>query len=237
VSRKRRILLKISGGALGPAGGLGIGEQETGRIAREIVAAMQEGGQELALVVGGGNFLRGRDISSQRIGRVTADHMGMLATIINGLALQSVLESLNLETRVLSAFAINEMVEPFIRRKAIHHLEEGRVLILVGGTGLPYFSTDSTAAIRALELNAEILLKGTSVRGVYSADPKLDPNAELFHEISFDAVLQKSLKVIDATAISLCRDQKLPVEIFDMTVEGNIQRAIRGERLGTLIRS
>ncbi len=230
-----RLLLKVSGGALGPEGATGIEAESLARISQEITAALKPGRVQLGIVVGGGNFLRGRDVTS--IERVTADHMGMLATIMNGLALQASLESRGVATRVLSAFPIYEMVEPFVRRTAVEHLDAGRVLILVGGTGLPYFSTDSTAAVRALEIGASKILKGTSVRGVFSEDPKQVPAAKFYDEITYDEILEKELRVIDATAASLCRENRVPIEVFDMTVAGNIEKAIRGERLGTLVRA
>ncbi len=230
-----RLLLKVSGGALGPEGATGIEAESLARISQEITAALKPGRVQLGIVVGGGNFLRGRDVTS--IERVTADHMGMLATIMNGLALQASLESRGVATRVLSAFPIYEMVEPFVRRTAVEHLDAGRVLILVGGTGLPYFSTDSTAAVRALEIGASKILKGTSVRGVFSEDPKHVPAAKFYDEITYDEILEKELRVIDATAASLCRENRVPIEVFDMTVAGNIEKAIRGERLGTLVRA
>jgi uridylate kinase len=232
---RTRLLLKVSGGALGPSRGGGIGPGEVGRLANEIAGGLSGGDRELAIVVGGGNFLRGRDFSPV-VDRVAADQMGMLATVLNGLALQSVLEGHGVETRVLSAIAIEGLVERFDRRRAVAHLESGGVLVLVGGTGLPYFSTDMTAVLRALELGADMVLKGTRVRGVFSADPQTDSEAKFFAEIGFDEILVRGLAVIDSSAVSLCRDHDLPIEIFDMTQEGNVRRVISGERLGTLVR-
>ena len=236
MAQRNRLLLKVSGEAFGSSDGRGaIGEEAVDRIAREIVVGVRKADSQVALVVGGGNFLRGRDAASGHRDRLTADHMGMLATVLNGLALRSALEHNGVEARVLSAVRIDPMGEYFVPRHAIQHLEAGRILVLVGGTGLPYFSTDSTAALRALEINSTRLLKGTGVRGIFSADPRKDPNASFFDELTFDEFLRRDLKVIDATAASLCRDHDLPIEVFDMTQEGNITRAICGERLGTLL--
>jgi len=234
--QRRRILLKISGESLCRAGGFGIDADEVLRIARQVNDAISQNSIELALVVGGGNFLRGEQISRQGIERTTADFMGMLATIMNALALQSALESIGVQTRVQSAIDVADVAEPFIRRRAIRHLEKGRVVIFAGGTGNPYFTTDTTAALRAVEIGAVVLLKGTKVRGIYTADPVSNPEAKFYEEVSFQEVLQKRLRVMDSAAIILCMDNHLPILVFDMTKEGNIERALRGDRIGTLVR-
>jgi uridylate kinase len=231
----KRILLKISGEAFSGEGGSGIDPQELEAIARQCqeVAAS---GIELAVVVGGGNFIRGATFSDKgHIPRATADYMGMLGTVLNGLALQEMLEKLGQPTRVLSAIHVSQVCEPFIRRRAVRHLEKGRVVVLVAGTGNPFFTTDTGAAQRAVELGAEVLLKVTKVEGVYSADPKKDPNAVFLPEVSFDRVLSDKLKVMDMTAFAMCREQRLPVVIFDMKTPGTILRVCRGERVGTKV--
>jgi uridylate kinase len=232
---RRRLLLKMSGESLCEPGGFGIDGKRALSLARQIQAGLAPGEVQLALVIGGGNFMRGEKVAEQGIDRATADNMGMLATIMNALALQSALEGHGLETRVLSAIQVNDVAEPFIRRRCIRHLEKGRVVILAGGTGHPFFTTDTTAALRALEIGAQILFKGTKVRGVYSADPVRHPEARLFERLSFVEVLEKRLRVMDATAISLCMENKLPIRVFDMQEPGNIERALRGEALGTLV--
>lgn len=231
----RRVLLKLSGESLCAEGGFGIDAKETVALARQIQAGMASRDLQLALVVGGGNFVRGEQIARQGIERVTADNMGMLATIMNALALQAALEAAGVETRVLSAIDVNDLAEPFIRRRALRHLEKGRVVILAGGSGHPYFTTDTAAALRAMQLGATLLIKGTKVDGVYSADPKTSPDAELFDKLTFFEVLEKRLRVMDTTAISLCMEHKLPILVFNMREPGNIERALRGERLGTLV--
>ncbi len=233
---RRRVLLKISGESLCRPGGFGIEPEVVNRIALQLKAAVESGTVELALVVGGGNFLRGEQVSRQGIERTTADFMGMLATILNALALQSVLEHLGVQTRVQSAIHVADVAEPFIRRRAIRHLEKGRVVIFAGGTGNPYFTTDTTAALRAVEIGASLLSKATKVRGVFSADPKDHPDARFYEEVPFSEVLQKRLKVIDSAAIILCMDNHVPILVFDMGPDGNIERALRGERVGTLMR-
>ncbi len=233
---RRRVLLKISGESLCRAGGFGIDPEVVDGIGRQVVNSLSSGSLELALVVGGGNFLRGEQVSRQGIERTTADFMGMLATIMNALALQSILESLGVQTRVQSAIDVADVAEPFIRRRAIRHLEKGRVVIFAGGTGNPYFTTDTTAALRAIEVGAGLLLKATKVRGVFAEDPKENPDARFYDEITFGEVHQKRLKVMDSAAIILCMDNHLPILVFDMTGEGNIERALRGERIGTLVR-
>jgi uridylate kinase len=232
---KRRVLLKISGEALAPKGEKGLGHDQLAYVTNEVKAVLEKDAIDIALVVGGGNFLRGREVSGERVRRVTADHMGMLATIINGLAMQASLESAGVETRVLSAIDVADVAEPFIVRRAVRHMEKGRVVIFVGGTGNPFFSTDSAAALRANEIGADVLLKGTNVRGVYAEDPRQNSNAEFFEEVTFDKVLRLNLKVMDAAAFALCRDNNLTVRVFDMTEAGNIQRALDGEALGSLV--
>jgi uridylate kinase len=232
---QRRILLKISGESLCKEGGFGIDPKQVLDLAGQIEAGLAGGETQLSMVVGGGNFIRGEHIAGQGIDRVTGDNMGMLATIMNALALQSALEAQGVETRVQSAIQVNDVAEPFIRRRALRHLEKGRVVILAGGTGNPYFTTDTTAALRALQIGASTLLKGTKVKGVYSADPIHHPDAEFYERLTFIEVLEKRLKVMDSTAISLCMDNKLPILVFSMREPGNVVRALRGERLGTLV--
>jgi uridylate kinase len=232
---QRRILLKISGESLCTDGGFGIDPKQVLDLARQIQSGLSTGALQLSLVVGGGNFVRGEQIAGQGIDRVTGDNMGMLATIMNALALQSALEALGVETRVQSAIQVNDVAEPFIRRRSIRHMEKGRVVILAGGTGHPYFTTDTTAALRALQIGATALFKGTKVNGVYSADPILHPEAQFYDRLTFLEVLQRRLRVMDSTAISLCMDNKLPILVFNMREPGNVERALRGERLGTLV--
>ena len=232
----RRILLKISGESLSREGVLGIDPTKVISLAHEIRDARECQDLELAVVVGGGNFIRGEEVASQGIGRVTGDNMGMLATIMNALALQSALEGVGVETRVQSAIQVNDVAEPFIRRRALRHLQKRRVIMLAGGTGNPYFTTDTTAALRALQIGATALYKGTKVNGVFSADPVEDPDAEFYPKLTFLEVLQKQLKVMDSTAISLCMDNKLPILVFNMTEVGNVKRVLKGEQgLGTLV--
>ncbi|TAJ21791.1 MAG: UMP kinase [Planctomycetota bacterium] len=232
----QRVLLKLSGEALGhPENGHGLHQDALAAIARQ-VARLVEIGVEVAVVVGGGNILRGAEFSSVGGNRASADYMGMLGTLINGLALQEAIEKLGLDTRVCTALEVRQVAELFVRRRALAHLEKGRVVILAGGTGNPFFTTDTAAALRATELECEVLLKATKVDGVYSADPKKDPQATRFSELSYADVLHKNLRVMDGTAITLCQENKLPVIVFDVFREGNIERAVRGERIGTLIR-
>lgn len=231
----RRVLLKMSGEALSHEGAFGIDSQIVRDMAEQVKAGMEGGDLQLALVVGGGNYIRGQQVAAQGMDRTTGDNMGMLATIMNSLALQAALEGAGVETRVMSAIGVNGVAEPFIRRRCIRHLEKGRVVILAGGTGHPYFTTDTTAALRALELDATLLLKATKVRGIYSADPKCDPKAQFLERLSFQEVLVKRLRVMDWAAISLCMENKLPIVVFNMTESGNIVRALHGERLGTLV--
>jgi len=231
----RRILVKLSGEVFKGPQGSGIDPQECVRIAREI-KAVYERGVEVALVVGGGNIFRGLAKSKDfDMDRSVADYMGMLATVMNGLALQDALEKQDMPTRVMTAIPISKVAEPYIRRRAIRHLEKKRVVIFVAGTGNPYFTTDTAAALRAVEINAEVLLKGTKVDGVYSADPVKDPDARFYDSISFDAVIEKNLKVMDMTAFTMCRENNLPIIVFNVLVDGNLRRIVNEEKLGTLV--
>ncbi len=232
---ENRVLLKISGEMLCETGGFGINPANVQDLAQQIQEGLSQGDVQLAMVCGGGNFLRGSQIAGDEIGRITGDNMGMLATIMNALAIQSSLERLGVETRVLSAIPVNDLAEPFIRRRALRHLEKRRVVLLAGGTGNPYFTTDTTAALRALQIRAGVLAKGTKVDGVYSDDPIENPDAEMFDELSFLDVLQKRLKIMDSTAVSLCMDNSLPINVFNMKEHGNVIRFLAGERLGTMV--
>ena len=232
--RYRRVLLKLSGEALMGAGTFGI-DPEVVRVLSDELVAVHGMGVQLALVVGGGNIFRGVRAASSGMDRVSGDHMGMLATLINSLALQDQLEQRGVPTRVLSALDIHQVAEPFIRRRAIRHLEKGRVVILAAGTGNPYFTTDSAAALRAMEVKAEVLLKATKVDGIFSADPMKDPTATKYERISYREVLERGLKVMDATAISLCMDNKLPIVVFNIRQDGNIRRVVRGDAIGSVV--
>ena len=229
-----RILLKLSGEALMGSQPFGIDEKVVAAIADE-VRDVHSLGVEIAVVVGGGNIIRGLAASHRGIDRVTGDHMGMLATVINALALQDALEKRGVATRVQSAIDINTVAEPFIRRRAIRHLEKKRVVIFAAGTGNPYFTTDSAAALRANEIHAEILLKATKVDGLYTADPQKDPDATLLPKVSYQEVLERGLEVMDTAAIALCRDNKLPIGIFEMMIPGNIRRVVTGEHVGSIV--
>jgi len=230
-----RVLLKLSGEALMGKQAYGIDESVLAGLSKEIQEATSLGIQ-IALVVGGGNIFRGIGSSKDlRIDRASADYMGMLATIINSLALQGALEGAGVDTRVLSAIEMKAIAEPYIRRRAVRHLEKGRVVIFAAGTGSPYFTTDTAAALRAIEINADVILKATKVDGVYDRDPMKDSNAEMFHQLTYLDVLKKKLKVMDATAISLCMDNGLPIVVFNLTVNGNILKAVTGERIGTVV--
>jgi uridylate kinase len=232
-----RVLLKLSGEALGdPETGHGIDPEAVRTVARQ-VARVVAAGASLAIVCGGGNILRGAEFSRLGAHRASADYMGMLATIINGLALSDALEQQELETRVLTALEIRQVAEPFVRRRALAHMDKGRVVILAGGTGNPFFTTDTAAALRATELGCEVLLKGTKVDGVYTADPKKDPTAKLLPELSYMEVLNNGLGVMDGTAVTLCMENRLPVVVFNMFEDGNLERVVRGETLGTRIGS
>jgi uridylate kinase len=232
----KRILLKISGEALMGDAGYGIDPKVASRLARE-VREISELGVEVALVVGGGNIFRGLKASAQGMDRASGDYMGMLATVMNAVALQDALEKEGKFTRVMSAIEMREVAEPFIRRRAVRHLEKGRIVIFAAGTGNPYFTTDSAAALRALEIKADVLMKATSVSGIYTADPRKDKNAIKIEELDYRRVLRDELKVMDASAISLCMDNGMPILVFDMTVPGNIKRAVIGEKIGSLVRA
>jgi uridylate kinase len=231
----KRVLLKLSGEALAGDQGYGIEPKTITTIASEIKEVVACGVQ-LSLVIGGGNIFRGLAASSKGMDRASADYMGMLATVINSLAMQDALEKIGVDTRVQSAIAMQEVAEQYIRRRAIRHLEKGRVVIFGAGTGNPYFTTDTAASLRAMEVGAEVILKGTKVDGVYSADPKKDPLATKFETLTYLEVLKKGLQVMDATATSLCMDNSLPIIVFDITTEGNIKRVVLGEQIGTTVK-
>ena len=230
----KRILLKLSGEALMGDEPYGINGERLREYAEE-VKAVADMGVELAIVIGGGNIFRGLKGASEGMDRTQADHMGMLATVINGLALQSAMEGAGLKTRLQSAIEMDKVAEPFIRRKAIRHLEKGRVVIFGGGTGNPYFTTDTAATLRAIEIDADVILKGTRVDGIYSADPEKDANATKYDTLSFKEVYELGLNVMDMTAFTLSNENKLPILVFDMNRPGNLQRVARGESIGTLV--
>jgi uridylate kinase len=230
----KRVLLKLSGEAFAGGGGLGVDPDVVASIARQIAAVVHSGAQ-VAVVIGGGNYFRGAQLSDRGMDRARADYMGMLGTVMNCLALQDFCEKAGIETRVQTAIAMGQVAEPYIPRRAIRHLEKGRVVIFGAGLGQPYFSTDTTAAQRALEVGAEVVLMAKGVDGVYDADPRTHADAQRFDVLTPAEVLQRNLKVADATAISLCQDNGLPIVVFNLLVEGNIARAVRGERIGTLI--
>ena len=230
----KRVLLKLSGEALMGNQKYGIDSNTLSSYALEIQSIVQKGCQ-LAVVIGGGNIYRGIQSEESGFDRVQGDHMGMLATIINGMALQSALSSLNIETRLQTAIRMEQIAEPYIRRRAIRHLEKNRVVIFGGGTGNPYFTTDTAAALRAVEIEADTILKGTRVDGVYSADPEKDKNAVKFDNISFDKAYDLELKIMDLTAFTLCKENKLPINVFNMNIKGNLQKVCNGESVGTLI--
>jgi uridylate kinase len=232
----RRILLKLSGEALGDQSGCGINPVAIHEMARQ-VREVKELDVEVVIVCGGGNIFRGLAGSEKGIERATGDYMGMLGTVINALALQDALEKQGVPTRVQSAIAMSQVAEPFIRRRAVRHLEKGRVVIFGGGTGNPYFSTDTTAALRAAEIGADVILKATKVDGIYDSDPKKNPKAKRFEKISYLDCLQKQLKVMDSTAFSLCMDNKMPIIVFDMFKGDNLARVVRGEKVGTIVSS
>ena len=231
----RRVLLKLSGEALMGRQTYGIDEPVVAEIADEL-REVHDLGIELAVVIGGGNIIRGLAASHRGIERVTGDYMGMLATVINALALQDALEKRGVDTRVQTAIDIREVAEPFIRRRAIRHLEKGRAVIFGAGTGNPFFTTDSAAALRANEIHADILLKATRVEGIYSADPEENPEAELLPEVTYQQVLEQDLKVMDAAAISLCRENDLPIGVFNLMRSGNVRRVVMGEKVGSFVR-
>ena len=230
----KRILLKLSGEALMGDQNYGIDPAVATRIAQDI-AEIQALGVQTAVVIGGGNIFRGLAASARGMDRSTGDYMGMLATVINALALQDALEHNGVATRVLTAIEMRSVAEPFIRRRAVRHLEKGRVVVFAAGTGNPYFTTDTAAALRAMEMKAEVILKGTKVDGIYTADPVKDPHATRYDSISYLQVLQQRLQVMDATAISLCMDNKLPILVFNLKTPGNIRRVVMGETIGTLV--
>jgi uridylate kinase len=231
----RRILLKLSGEALAGQAGYGIDTDVLKVLAQEI-KEIQESGVQISIVVGGGNIFRGIKGATKGMDRASADYMGMLATVLNCLALQDALEHLGVHTRVQSAIEMQELAEPYIRRRAVRHLEKGRIVIFGGGTGNPYFTTDTTAALRAMEVGCEVVLKATSVDGIYDADPKKVKDAKRFEELTYLDVLQKGLKVMDSTAISLCMDNQLPIVVFDLAQKGALKQVVEGEAVGTLVR-
>ena len=230
----KRVLLKLSGEALAAGQGFGVDPVRVHEIAAEI-KDVYDLGVQIAIVVGGGNFFRGVAEQAREMDRVSADHMGMLATVINALALQDALEKQGIYTRVMSAIEMNQVAEPFIRRRAIRHLEKKRLVIFAAGTGSPYFSTDSAASLRAMEIKADAILKATKVDGIYDADPMIVKDAKMFDQISYLEILKRGLKVMDATSISLCRDNNLPIVIFNLNKHGNIRRVITGEKVGSLV--
>jgi uridylate kinase len=230
----QRVLLKLSGEALAGTQQLGIDPERMGAIAGEIVDLAKTGCQ-VALVLGGGNFFRGVALQAKRMDRVAADQMGMLATVINGIAMQDALESRGLDTRVMSALEMNQVSERFIRRRAIRHLEKGRCVIFVAGTGSPYFSTDTAAALRAMEIRADVILKGTKVDGIYDADPQIVKTAKRFPAIAYQDFIQRNLRVMDLSAVALCQDNNLPVIVFSLLTPGNIARVAQGEPIGSRI--
>lgn len=233
--RFKRVLLKLSGEAFGSGAGVGIEPTELDLIAREVKSAVETGAQ-VAVVVGGGNIIRGASLADAgQVPRATADHMGMLGTVINGLALKEMLGTLGQPARCMTAIEINAVAEPFIRGRAIRHLEKGNVVVLAGGTGNPFFTTDTAAALRATELECEVVLKATKVDGVYSADPKKDKSATRYEELTFAEAISRRLAVMDATALAMCQERGLPVIVFDFKKTGNIRRVIEGERVGTVI--
>jgi len=231
----QRILLKLSGEALVGEGEYGISPAVVETVAAE-VKELRELGVDVAIDIGGGNIYRGVAASAQGMDRTSADHMGMLATVINSLALQDALEKMGIFTRVMSAVEMHQIAEPYIRRRAVRHLEKGRVVIFAGGTGNPFFTTDTAAALRAMEVKAQVILKATKVDGVYDTDPMIHKKAKKFKELSYIEVLKKGLKIMDATAVSLCMDNHLPVVVFNLTKKGNIKRVVLGHKIGTVIR-
>ena len=230
----QRILLKMSGEALGPQGGSGIDAETVRRIAGE-VQRVHELGVEIAVVIGGGNMWRGADAAATGIDRATADYVGMLATVMNSLVMQDAMEKLGMVTRVQTAIEMPPVAEPFIRRRAVRHLEKGRVVILAAGSGNPFFTTDTAAALRSVELNAQVLIKATQVDGIYDDDPKRNPNARKFEQLSYMRALNMGLRVMDSTAISLCKDNHMPIIVFNLRQQGALESIVRGEKCGTLV--
>src|SRR3954449_10203224 len=233
-SAYRRVLLKLSGEALMGEQQFGIDPAVTGQIAKDIYE-IQQMGVQTGIVIGGGNLFRGLAASARGMDRATADYMGMLATVINALALQDALEHAGVNTRVATAIEMRAVAEPFIRRRAVRHMEKGRVVVFAAGTGNPYFTTDTAAALRAMEMKADVILKGTKVDGIYTADPMIHPDATKFDSISYLKVLEQGLKVMDATAISLCMDNRLPIVVFNLRTAGNLRRVVMGEPVGTTV--
>lgn len=233
-SKFKRILLKLSGEALMGDADYGIDPKVIKRLARETLE-VQRNGIQVGIVIGGGNIFRGEGLASAGMDRVTGDHMGMLATVMNALAFQDAIEREGAHARVMSAIKINQVCEDFIRRRAIRHLEKGRIAIFAAGTGNPFFTTDSAAALRAIEIGADLLLKATKVDGVYTADPKKDENAQRFERLTYDQVIERKLAVMDTAAIALCRDHKIPLRIYDMNRAGDLLRIMHGEQIGTLV--
>jgi uridylate kinase len=233
--RYPRVLLKISGEALAGERGFGFDFDTMARIADEIQSVVHAGA-DVGLVIGGGNIVRGSQLSKTGMDRVSADYMGMLGTVINALAVQDVLERKGMETRVMTAIRMEELAEPYIRRRALRHFEKGRVVIFAAGTGNPYFSTDTAAVLRAIQMKAQVIIKATSVDGVYSADPKVDPTATFYDEISYRDVMLEELKVMDQTAVTLCKENSLPLIVLNIHTPGAIVAAVRGDRVGTLVR-
>ncbi len=234
MSSYQRVMLKLSGEALGGEAGQGFDQKAIESIASE-VKDVAEAGYQVAVVVGGGNFMRGTQITSIGIERGTGDYMGMLSTIINALALQSVIEGLGQPTRVLSAIETQPVAEPYIRRRAIRHMEKGRVIILAGGTGNPYFTTDTAASLRAVELDCDALFKGTKVDGIYTADPAKDPDAKKYDTLTYNMCLEQNLKIMDATAFTMCRENSLPIIVYPITQKGATLSAVKGNKIGTIV--
>ena len=230
----KRILLKLSGESLMGKQGYGIDSEVLTKYSQEVKQVV-DAGVEVAIVVGGGNIYRGIEAAANGIDRVQGDHMGMLATVINSMALQSALENIGVDTRLLSGIRMEQVCEPFIRRRAMRHLEKGRVIILGAGTGNPYFTTDTAASLRAIEIEADVVLKGTRVDGIYSADPEKDPNATRFAKLTFDEVYDKGLQIMDMTAFTLCKENSVPIIVFDMNKDGNLLKVLKGEDVGTLV--
>jgi uridylate kinase len=230
----KRILLKLSGEALMGEGQYGISPDKISEYAKEIQKVVEQGCQ-IAVVIGGGNIFRGVQAANNGMDRVQGDYMGMLATVINGLALQSALEHIHVKTRLMSALKMDEVAEPFIRRRAIRHIDKGRVVIFSAGTGNPYFTTDTAATLRAIEIEADVILKGTRVDGIFTADPEKDPKAKKYDTISFDEVYRKGLNVMDMTAFTLCNENKLPILVFNMNIPGNLINVVNGNQVGTLV--
>jgi uridylate kinase len=230
----RRILLKLSGEALLGEEDYGIDPNMILRIAAEI-SEVNRAGVQVTVVIGGGNIFRGAGLAQSGIDRVTGDHMGMLATVMNALALQDALESIGADARVMSAVSVHDVCEDYIRRRAVRHLEKGRIVVLAGGTGNPFFTTDTAAALRAIEVGADVVLKATKVDGVYSSDPAIDSDATLYDELDYDRVIEDKLGVMDTNAIVLCRDQGMPIRVFNVFGEGNLMRLVKGESIGTLV--